>query len=288
MSQVKIIAGRICSLSYKFAKENNIHLIPVNIMKGEETLKDDDDAKALKFLQEMSSFREIPSTGVPSHGELLAHFREVTKDTNQAIHVEASSKLSNFYSRGVVAAKELKEESKDIRVFDTLTVVSMQGMFVYTASQLVHQGNDMDTILSKLTKLRDEKRIIEYGVINTLKYLEKNGRIGKAKAWLANIFSFKPIITAKDGVLEPVGKARTDIQALEFVVKKIHEDILRTNAKRIEVMYDYGINDEFLRKEVDPRIRKEFDAKVISFNQISTAIACHLGPEIWGVCVKLE
>lgn len=288
MSKIKIIAGRICSLSYKFAKENSIHLIPANIMIGEETIKDDDDTKAQKFLQDMPTFREIPSTGVPSHGELLANFKEATKDTDKAIHVEASSKLSNFYSRGVVAAKELKKEGKDIRVFDTLTAVSMHGMFVYTASQLSRQGEDLDTILEKLTKLRDERRIVEYGVINTLKYLEKNGRIGKAKAWIANIFSFKPIISAKDGVLEPVGKVRTDTQALEFVVSKIKEDIKRTEATKVEVMYDYGINDEYLRSEVDPRIRKEFDAKVISFNQISTAIACHLGPEVWGVCVKLE
>jgi DegV family protein with EDD domain len=250
MSKIKIIAGRICSLSYKFAKENDIHLIPANIM--------------------------------------LKNFREATKDTDKAIHVEASSKLSNFYSRGIVAAKKLEKEGKDIRVFDTLTAVSMHGMFAYTASQLSRKGDDIDTILAKLKKLRDERRIVEYGVINTLKYLEKNGRIGKAKAWLANIFSFKPIISAKDGVLEPVGKVRTDPQALEFVVNKIKDDRERTKATKVQVMYDYGINDEFLRREVDPRIRKEFDAKVISFNQISTAIACHLGPEVWGVCVKLE
>ena len=288
MAQVKIIAGRIASLSYKFANEQGIHLIPVNIMIGEKTIKDDDDLKARKFLRDMPNLEVIPSTGVPSHGELLKAYKEATKDSDQALHVSVSSKLSNFYSRGIVASKALKKEGKDIQVFDTGTAVSMQGMFAYMATQFSRQGDAIEKILSKLEKLRDERRIVEYGVINTLKYLEKNGRIGKAQAWLGTIFSFKPIISAKDGVLEPVGKVRTDPQALEFVVKKVHEDIERTKARNVEVMYDYGINDEFLRKEVNPRIMKEFNAKVISFNQISSAIACHLGPEVWGVCVKLE
>lgn len=288
MSKVKVIAGRIASLSYKFASENEIQLIPVNIMIGEKTLKDDNDAKASKFLTDMPNFKQIPSTAVPSHGELLQAYEKATKESNQAIHVAVSSKLSNFYSRGIVAAKEFKKQGKDIRIFDSQTAVSMQGMFAYKAAQLSKAGDNMDTIIEKMTKIKEERRIVEYGVINTLKYLQKNGRIGKAKAWIASIFSFKPIISAKDGVLEPVGKVRTDAQALEFITARINEDIQRTKPKSIEVMYDYGINDKFLKNEVDSRIRKEFDPKIISFNQISTAIACHLGPEVWGVCVNLE
>jgi DegV family protein with EDD domain len=285
MNKVAIITERLASLSYKFAKELGIHLIPVNIIIGEKTMKDDNDAQAEKFLRDMPTFKDIPSTAVPSQGEMVEAFKEALKDTKKGIYISASKKLSSIYDRGFAAARKLNKEGYDIRVFDSFTTVSMEGMYAYEASQMAKNGLNIDEIEKNLIKIRDEKRIDEFGVINTLKYLEKNGRIGKAKAWLATLFRFKPIISAENGELEPVAKVRTDNQALELVVKRIKEDMEKHESKKIKVMYDYGINDEFLKEQVIPRIKEEFDPEVISINPISTAIACHLGPEVWGVCI---
>ncbi|MBN2015867.1 DegV family protein [Candidatus Dojkabacteria bacterium] len=288
MPKVRIITERIASLSYKFAEQRNIFLIPVDIIHKDKVLKDDRDDKAEEFIRSMSTFDEIPSTAVPPQGEMIKSMQEAMKGYEQGIYIAASSKLSGIFSAGQKAAQKLRDEGKDIQVFDSQTVVSMEGFMAYVAESLADEGNDFNAIWKYLEKLRDERRVVEYGVIQTLKYLEKNGRIGKAKAWLANIFSFKPIISAKNGLLEPVARARTNNQALELVVQKIKEDIVRTGATTVKVMYDYGLSDDFLMEVVNLRIKEEFDAEVVSYNQISTAIACHLGPEVWGVCVLLE
>lgn len=288
MPKVQIITERLSSLSYDFAEKNNIFIFPVSIILNNEVFKDDNDDDASKFLNNLKTLDEIPSTAVPSLGEMEIHFNKATKYIKNAIYISASQKLSGIYNVGVKIAEKLNKQGKDIRVFDSYTTVSMEGMYAWHASLLAKDGKDIDEIMKSLEKIKQERRIIEYGVLETLKYLEKNGRIGKAKSWIANLFSFKPIISAKDGVLEPVAKVRTNAQGLEAVIKKIKEDINRTKSKKIKVMYDYGISDAYIREEVDPRIRKEFDAEIISFNQISTAISCHFGPEIWGVCVKLE
>lgn len=288
MSNIKVISERIASLSFAFAHKHDITLIPIDIIVGEETYKDDNDKKAQKFLEEMTTFDHIPSTAVPSHGEMLKIVREAMKNTDQAIYIAASSKLSSIHDRGLAVAKDLKKEGKDLRVFDSGAVVSVEGLYVYEAQELVNQGKSLDEIEKQLIRWRDEERFDEFGVINTLKYLEKNGRIGKAQAWLGNIFHFKPIVSIKDGELEPLAKVRTDQQALELIIEKIKNDMEKFKTNKLKIMYDYGVSSLFLKTIVAKRIEKDFDAEIVSFNKISTGIACHLGPEVWGIAVKYE
>lgn len=288
MANVKVITERIASLSYEQADKLGISLFPVNIIYKDEVIHDDNDEKANKFLKDLPTFDEIPSTAVPPVGEMYEFFKHEMQDTDEGIYIAASSKLSGIYDAGLKVSDMLKKDGKTLKVFDSYGVVSIEGMYAYEAQNFSNEGKNLDDIFNHLEKLKNERMVVEYGVIETLKYLEKNGRIGKGKAWLANLFSFKPIISAKDGVLEPIAKVRTHDQGLEKIVTQIKTDIDRTNAKNIEVMLDFSISDEYLHDKVIPRLREEFNPKIISINQVSIVIACHLGPTIWGVCVKLE
>ena len=288
MHKIVIITERLASLSYKFAEENNIHLFPVNIIYKDEIFKDDNDIKANKFLNELPTFDEIPSTAVPSIGELYELFKVILKNSKEGIYISASSKLSGIYNVGLKVSKMLKNDGINLKVFDSYGVVSIEGMYTIEALKLSKEGKDLDTIYKQLEIIKKERNIVEYGVLETLKYLQKNGRIGKAKAWIANLFSFKPLISAKNGELEPIAKVRTNEQGLNLIVSKIKKDLENKNNKKITVMFDYSLSTDYLKDEVEPRIKKEFNSNIISYNQISIAVACHLGPSVWGVCVKYE
>lgn len=288
MSKVQIITERISSLSYEFANKHNILLIPANIVLEDETIKDDEDEKGRKFIEEFEGLEEVPSTATPSLGEMIEIFKDATKNIDDAIYISASSKLSSLHDVGLKAAKELRKEGKNVQVFDSYTTVSMCGMYALEASNLAKEGKSIDEIMDHLNTLKEEARITEYGVIETLKYLEKNGRIGKAKFWLSQLFSFKPIISARDGVLEPIAKVRTNMQGLDVIVKKIREDMKRLDASGARVIFDYGMDDEFIRNSVEPRLMKEFKIEVVTYSQMSPLIACHLGSRVWGVALRYE
>lgn len=286
--RVKIITERASSLSYDFANKQNIFLIPIKIIIGDNTLKDDSDEKAQQFLIDLQTMEEIPSTAIPSLGEMTDYLRQATAETDRAIYITITSKLSGIYSQGVKAAEILAKEGKDIRIFDSETVVSMEGLYVYKANELSKQGKSIDEIMAFLENARSERLVDEFVALETLKYLEKNGRIGKAKAMISNLFSFKPVITIKNGVIEPIGKIRTNEQAIDFIIERIREGIIRTGAKKLLVMYDFGLDPRFVKVMVQAQMQREFDIELITYNQLSTAIACHSGPEAWGVGVFYE
>ncbi|MBU0975398.1 MAG: DegV family protein [Patescibacteria group bacterium] len=288
MSKVKIITERISSLSFDFASKNDIHLIPANVIYQGKTVKEDTDEKCEQFVRQLESLDEIPKTAVISPAEMKQHFLEATKNTDQAIYISASSKLSSIHSLGLQTAKSLSSTGKEIRVFDSEILVSMEGLMAYESSKLSREGKSIDEIWKFLERTRDQRLIDEYGVIGTLKYLEKGGRIGKAKAWLGGLLSFKPVITHMNGTLEPISKVRTYAQGIAVVIKKIREQIDRVKPSKIKVMYDYGTTKDYIKSEVDPVIQKEFSPEVMSYNQISMTVACHFGPEVWGVAFYME
>jgi len=285
MSKVAIITERLSSLSYDFADKHNITLLPANVIQDEKVIKDDSDEKANSFLKSLDPKGNIPSTSTSSIGEVFKLFQEATKDTDQGIYISSSPKLTAFHDVGVKAAKLLKKQGKNIQVFNSNLTLSAIGMMAYEASQLSENQGDVESIMQFLTTIRDEHRITEFGVIETLKFLVKNGRIGKAKAWLANIFSFKPIISIKDGELDPVTRVRTNDQALETLVRLTREKMESLGSKKLKIMFDYGISDEYIQEKAQKRFKEEFDAEIISINQISIAIGCHLGPNIWGLAL---
>ena len=221
MSKVKIITERLSSLSYKFAKERAIHLVPANVVRNGDLIKDDDDSKTSQFLKDLKDMKELPTTAVPSLGEMLNEFEEAMKKNDQAVYIATSSRLSGMYNLGRKAAKEMKKKGKEIKVFDSYTTVSMEGMYAYEASLMAQDGEDLESIIKKLNRIKEGNRIVEFGLLETLKYLEKGGRIGKAKLWAANLFSFKPIVSTEDGLLEPVKKVRTRKQGTGFHCKSI-------------------------------------------------------------------
>ncbi|MDD3647072.1 MAG: DegV family protein [Candidatus Dojkabacteria bacterium] len=288
MSKVKIITERISSLSFDFAKNHGIHLIPANVVYKGKTEKEDTDEKCDEFIHQLASLDEMPKTAVISPAEMRQHFLEATKDTDKAIYIGASSKLSSFYSLGKQTAEKLKDEGKDIRAFDSQVLVSLEGLLAYESNQLAQEGKSIDDILDFLRNVRENRLVDEYGVIGTLKYLEKGGRIGKAKAWLGSLLSFKPVITHMGGTLEPITKVRTYSQGLNVIVRKISEQIDRVKPSKIKVMYDYGSTREIIESEFAPVIEKEFNPEVISYNQMSMTVASHFGPEVIGVAFYME
>jgi len=256
MQKVKIITERISSLSYDFANKNDIYLIPTNVIWDEKNFKDDNDVQNIKLLKKLENSENLPTTAVPSYGEMKEYFEEAVKENQEGIYISTSSKLSGLYNLGLKVSKDLRD--RKIHIYDSEATVSVEGMISYEASQMAKKGFTCEEIIVELDKLKKEEKIKEYGTLETLKYLEKGGRIGKAKALLANLFSFKPIISLKDGLLEPIGRVRTQAQAIESIFDNIQEDINRLKPKKISVMFDVGLNQDFVKNSLTNQLKEKF------------------------------
>ena len=122
------------------------------------------------------------------------------------ISIHLSSKLSGTFKSASIASEDQSLKSK-IRVIDTGHVSMSSGLCVLEAARQAKNGADMDTIIQTANDFASRAHFV--GLLDTLEYLEKGGRIGKARSMLGSLLNIKPMITIEDGESKEFGKART-------------------------------------------------------------------------------
>jgi DegV family protein with EDD domain len=217
----------------------------------------------------------VPSTAAPSAGDFQEKFAKLVADgATGIVSVHLSSKLSATYQSAVVAAKEITDVP--VVVVDSLAVTAGLGLMAVRGAELAASGASADAIASEMEGLRSHVQL--YGVIDTLEYLRLGGRIGGAQALLGTMLKVKPVISLKDGVVEPVDRVRTRAKALDHVV-----GIVRSQADNIDrivvVQGDAPDTDQFVEKLAE--IEQLGPLDVWTFGPI---VGAHAGPGIIGVC----
>lgn len=118
--------------------------------------------------------------------------------------------------------------------------------------------------------------------MDTLKYLERGGRIGRARALLGTLLSIKPVIGLRGGVVEPLGKVRTHQQGLNWIVNQIRAHMEKFKSTRIQAIVEDVDNQEWSQRASE-RITKEFNVEKLWQGQANLIVGTHVGPGGWTV-----
>jgi DegV family protein with EDD domain len=150
---------------------------------------------------------------------------------------------------------------------------------VVEAARMAENGSDADTILARLAALRDTSRI--YFLVDTLDYLVKGGRIGRASHLIGTLLDIKPLLTIRDGVVEDCGRYRTHHKAVAALTERVIEEVRGRGGLHLGVLYSVN------KAEADQIGEKLCDTlQPVEFlmSQIGPSIGVHAGPGVLGVC----
>ncbi|MFH1482787.1 MAG: DegV family protein, partial [Chloroflexota bacterium] len=125
-----------------------------------------------------------------------------------SIHI--SSKLSATHNSALLAKEQFQGK---IEVIDSLTCSMALGLLALAAAQRAREKRDLAEIAQEMRGL--VPRCYLFGLLDTLDYLVKGGRIGKAQAFLGSLLNIKPLLTVKDGEAHPLERVRTRPRAIE-------------------------------------------------------------------------
>ena len=227
MSKIKIVTDSTSDIPRELAEEYNITVIPLNVFFGDERFKDGVTISPGEFYGMCESgIYEWPSTSQPSAKEFIELYTGIFDEGyDSIISIHITSKMSGTLNSVELAKKELSD--KDINVIDANTTTISLGLLAYQAAKLVKEGKTKEEILNILkTHYVPKTRTI--GVIDTLEYLHKGGRIGRAKKIFGTLLKKKPLLQIKDGEVDSIGSVTGHddaINRMKFVSKKIVENI---------------------------------------------------------------
>jgi len=281
MSKLAVLTDSTASIPENILQELNIHTVAYYIHRGQEVLRDLVTIQRQEFLDWLVTARVLPTTASPGPGDYLEAYRELADQGSQEIvSIHMTSKGSGAYQAASVAQSMLQEQHPDLRieVIDTRNVSLCQGWMVIEAARAALTGLKLDEVVKRVKDMIPVTHMIQ--TADTLKYLYMGGRIGMAKHLVGTLLNIKPLIGMNDGVIVPLGTARSHGQAYQMMVDKIEETV---GKGKIKIAYVHA----GARQEVD-RIKQMVETRLNVVEsliaELSPALAVHTGPGTAGLC----
>jgi len=212
---VKIVTDSTSDISPQVAQELGITVIPLYVHFGEDVYRDGVDLGEAEFYQKLKTSKVLPTTSTISPGQFTALCDELSEQTDEILAIMISSKLSATYDAAAQGSELRKRKDCRVEVIDSQFVSMGLGILAIMAAKEAQAGTGLDQIADKVKKALP--KIHMRMAFDTLEYLRKGGRIGRAEAFLGTLLNVKPILTMKDGELAPVARERTRPKAVEHL-----------------------------------------------------------------------
>ena len=269
---IKVVTDSTSDLDSAIAEDLGITIVPLNVHFGETVFKDGIDLNTDQFFDKLINGNVFPSTSQPSLGEFVDVYKEISQPGDVIISVHVSSKLSGTINSAQQAANTLSG-TVDVRIVDTQQVSMTVGLSAVGAAQAAQEGKSAEECIAIAESVA--KRSNFFALFDTLEYLEKGGRIGKARSLIGGLLKIRPILRVEDGEIGQFSKARSrnmGMLKLEQAVRELGK------LDDIAIVYSTdGCDAEKLAATVKELLP---DDKSPFLTRVGPVIGTHAGPNL--------
>lgn len=269
--KVRIIVDSTADVSEKI--RGRLTVVPLTVHFGDEEYIDGVTISRQEFYEKLIESDVLPSTSQATPAAFASVFAEVAANSESAVVLTISSKLSGTYQSAMIAAEDYPD---NIFVVDGKSAATGSGILAELALRLADSGMEAKEIADRLTEERENVCLI--ALLDTLEYLKRGGRISKAVAFAGGILSIKPVIGLREGEVIMLGKARGSKQGNNLLIKEIEEAGGVDYEKPVLLGYS-GLSDLLLQKYIADSVTL-WEGKVTELHttQIGSVIGTHAGP----------
>ena len=211
---VKIVTDSTSDITGELAQELGITVVPLTVSFGHESFLDRVDISTDEFYRRLEKESIFPTTTQPAPGVFADIYNKLAGETDEILTVVISSKLSGTY-QSAINARNMMEKKCHIEVIDSASVAMGFGLLVIAAARAAKEGASLDEVADIVNKGIPRSHLVIY--FETLKYLAKGGRLGKAQGLLGAMLSIKPILTIKGGEIAPLTRVRSKAAGLDYI-----------------------------------------------------------------------
>lgn len=266
---VRIITDSAADISIKEAQELSLDIIPMKVNFGDEEYIDGITLSSQQFFEKLIESDTLPKTSQIPPFSFVEAFQKYPDD--DIICITISKKLSGSYNNALVTAREFK----NVYVVDSSNVTVGENILVRYALKLAKENLSVKQIVDKLENKKKSIRLI--GLLDTLKYLYKGGRISKVTAVFGDMLRIKPVVEIKDGKVGLIGKARGSKQGHNYLRTLLNNTNGIDFTLPVALAYS-GLSDILLNKYIDDSSDLYPDQRILIKTQLGSTIGTHIGP----------
>jgi DegV family protein with EDD domain len=272
MPRVAIVTDSTAYLPQELVQRHHIHVIPLNLLFGQESYLDNVDIGVNEFYDRLSKLNgDLPTTSQPSAGAFRDLYQKVARDADEIVSLHISSDLSGT----VTSAMQAKAMLPDIpiHVVDSRLTTMALGYMALAAARVVEAGGSAVEAAAAAEALIP--RIKVYFAVDTMRYLHMGGRIGGGAVFLGTALDIKPILELANGKIEAAGKVRSMKRAIPKVVDMLVDEF--GEGARVRAATIGAACPETAQAMAD-QMRKKFDCVELYVSDLSPVIGAHVGP----------
>ena len=280
MHRIALITDSGCDLPQEVLAQYGIGLVPLYIIWGREELRDRLDINPHDFYTRLVKDPIHPTTSQP-HPQDFARAIAEARDAGaqEALIITISSGMSSTYNSAEQAAAQF--DDFPVRVVDSRANSLTQGYAVLAAARAREAGGGLAEMVAAVEKVRDSAATMLY--VDTLTYLHRGGRIGRAARWVGTVLNLKPqlYVNHETGHIEPGTRSRSRRQALEKMYHAFFDQL------DTRLPLHIGIVHSNIRAEADAwaeRIKREYNPVDLIISMTSPMMGVHTGPGALALC----
>jgi DegV family protein with EDD domain len=267
---VKIVTDSSSDLPAQIIKDLDITVVPLYVRFGEQVYRDRIDISEDEFYRRLVRDSVHPSTIQPSPQDFTNVFQKLSKEgLDGIISINISSKLSGTFN----SASQAKDTVTNVpvEVIDSEILSVGLGLIVISAAKMAKAGASFQEIVESIKQNLPAAHLM--GLLDTLKYVQLGGRIGKAKALLGSLLNVKPVLTLKEGEVMPAGQVRSRSKGID----RLLEFSKGKQLKSLAIAYNTTRDEAEMLAD---RIGQEniFNRKNIVIARIGPMLGVHMGP----------
>jgi len=209
---VKIVTDSVADLPPQVVRELGITVVPLVLRFGAETFRDGIDLNAAQFYEKLKTSKAFPATSVPPPQSYVEAYDRLAEEADAIVSVAVSSRLSATHEVALQSIEEMKKKCR-VEVIDSETATMAEGFIVIKAAQAAQAGAELEEVMA--VAYQNIPRAKFLAAFDTLEYLRRGGRIGRAQAFLGSMLKINPLITLKEGLVEPAGRTRSRSKAID-------------------------------------------------------------------------
>jgi len=284
MAQVTVVTDSVACLPKALAEKYGISIVPIDMVFNGQARKNGFCDDPAEFYRLLDSSKTLPTTASPAPGSYLQAYTDASSRAKNIVCITIASKVSATHD-AAVAARELAKEKLpgvSIEIIDSQAAAMAEGFVALAAAKAAAAGGDLPEVAAIARKVASEVYLL--GVVDTLRFLVKGGRVPLAAAWATSLLQIKPILQIHNGEVTLAARVRTKSRAHQKLLELMHQTV---DSKPVyaSVVHANALHEAELLKE---QVASQFKCQELYITEFPLVMAAHTGPGLVGLSYYCE
>jgi DegV family protein with EDD domain len=272
---IRIVTDSTSDILPEEAGRLGVEVVPLTVRFGDEQFRDGIDLTPDQFYERLRTTSVQPSTSQPTPEQFAELYRRHHEAGDTVVSVHLSGRLSGTLQSAALAAQEFPDGA--VHVVDSMTVSAGLQSLVRGALDDVRAGCGAAEVENRLLARRE--RVEVYVLLDTLAYLARGGRIGRAQSLVGGILNVKPLLCVRDGEVHPQARVRSRKQGIAKIVE------LAAAARPLEALAVFHCGAPELIPLIEPQLRADHPDVELVVGQLGAVVGTYSGPGGVGIAL---